>query len=343
MDINIFEEIEHIWKKAKEYGFFDHILKINDFLFHPRKFWDNYNTLSNSEKVHQFICYSILFALVIWWSSKDITYPEIVRILIAELVVYFFFIIIIYFANVIVDCSLKRKKVNVIIYCFYVKLIVSIPFIVFIKLYNITESYFYLAIGIIFGFFMEVYLFLISAYAFQKKSKKVLFAFLLTVLLVNLYDCFFIFTGINGPRNSHFDDIITVERYDFKKSLNDVYGLPILVCFTASNDSVWYTYIDRTNDEAATFRDDNKYMSDLKEDIDSIDVIIKRCRYDSNRDYFKSLLCLKKKVLTAHEQKTYINNPIYSMSPLTDNDTIYFKKYNDEVQTFNIQLMIKFL
>lgn len=341
MDIKIIESIEHIWTKAKETGFFDNISKIYDLLFHPRKFWADYNTLSFSEKWFQFICYATVFALFVWWSHVDLSVPEIGKIVIGELVSLVVLFIIIYFANVLVDHSLKEKIINVIVYCCYVKLIAAIPVIISIKLSHVTESYFYLALGFIFGFIIDLYLYFISAFVFQKGRKKVILAFLLTLVMVNIFDGLYIASGFRGSNHGDYDDFLFLERKEYKRSLKiDVYSIPFYVCNYESKDSVWYLYTSPFDSIARRiYIDDNKYMNDLQADKDSIDGIIKICKFDSNKDYFKTLSNLYKVILHTHEQKTYEYNPIVN-SRYINNDTIIYRLFNTEANTLFRELAL---
>jgi len=340
------ETLEQTLKKAKEIGFFEKISQIPDFLFRPRKFWDEYETMTVTDKWQQFVCYALLFSITIWWASSDIaTLSDIGKSIIGELVTVIVYIIIVYLGNVLVNHIISSRVTSIIAFCCYVKLIVLIPQIIFLKLFFLTESYLYFSFAVIFSIIAETYLLIVSCYAFQKSAKRFILACLLTILLINIYDSVCLITGLSAPHNPNFEDILSKERLDLSKSLKGGYDVPTYAVTQESNNKTWYLY-SNPYDTIATRKvhDDNKYMSDLSEDIDSLNSIINRCKYDYNKKFFISLQLLDKNILHIHENQSFKNNPVIKITDLISNDTIlidrlFYRNYSDEVNSSNADLL----
>ena len=342
--INI-DQIEKWFAKAKEFGVFEELLKIPDFLVRPRKFWDNYEGLTNGRKWLQFFTYSMVFTITLWWARlSESSLSFLGKALIAEIFVAITSIVIVFLGNVIIDRSLKSRVWTYVAYCCYVRFIVFILYLIAIHFYVLCESYFNLALAIILLFLGEVYMFFVSAYVFQKGWRKILLAFLATLICLNVYDGFFILTGFQRYHDSNFDDILEEERFNLGKNLRGGYDIPTHVCSWESSDKTWYLY-SSPFDSVATRRDldDVAYMNEIITDADTLADIIGRCRYEKNRYFFKMMLVQRRLIHSVHVNKTYKSNPIVKVSDVFKDsilvDRIICRQFCQEADSLNVELL----
>ena len=167
---------------------------------------------------------------------------------------------------------------------------------------------------------------------------------MLTLLFLNIFDGIFAFSGFRAPHNENYDDILIEERFDLGQSLKSGYDIPSHVCTWESSGKTWYLYSNPLDSIASKKnQDDNKYFKDLKEDIDSLNGIINRCRYNSNKDFFRSLILLKKEILYVHEKQTYKTNPIIKVEEIYSDsiliDRILFRDYSNTIVLKNYELL----
>lgn len=342
--INI-DQIEKWLTKAKELGVFEELSKIPDLFANPRKFWNNYDGLTNGRKWLQFLTFSLVFTITLWWARfSETSFSYLGKALIAEIIVAITSILIVFLGNVIVDRSLRIKVWHFVAYCCYVRFIVLIPYMIALHFYVLCESYFYLALATILAFIGEIYLYFVSAYVFQKGWKKILLTLVVTLICVNAYDSFFILTGFQRTHNGNFDDIILEERFDLGKNLKGGYDIPTHVCSWEGIDRNWYLY-GSPFDSIATSRetDDIAYMNEIKADADSLAVITERCRFEKNRDFFKMLLVQRRLIQLVHDNKTYKSNPIEKVEEVYKDsmliDRIIFRRFSQEVDSLNTELV----
>ena len=101
--INI-DQIEKWLTKAKELGVFEELSKIPDLFAKPRKFWNNYDGLTNGRKWLQFLTFSLVFTITLWWARfSETSFSYLGKALIAEIIVAITSILIVFLGNVIVD------------------------------------------------------------------------------------------------------------------------------------------------------------------------------------------------------------------------------------------------
>lgn len=339
------DQIEKWFSKAKEFGVFEELSKIPDLFVKPRKFWNNYDGLTNGRKWLQFFTFALVFTIILWWGRfSETSFTYLGKALIAEIIVAIASIIIVFLGNVIVDRSLRSKVWHFVAYCCYVRFIVLIPYMIALRFFVLCESYFYLALAIILAFIGEIYLYFVPAYVFQRGWKKITLAFVVTLICVNVYDGFFILSGFQRTHNGNFDDILTEERFDLGKNLKGGYDIPTHVCSWEGIDKNWYLY-GSPFDSIATSRetDDAAYMKEIKEDADSLAIITERCRFEKNRDFFKMLLVQRRLIQIVHDNKTYKSNPIEKVEVVYKDsmliDRIIFRRFSQEVDSLNTELV----
>lgn len=339
------EQIEKWFSKAKEFGVFEELSKIPDLFANPRKFWKNYDGLTNGRKWLQFFTFSTVFTIMLWWGRfSETSFSYLGKALIAEIVVAITSIIIVYIGNVCVDRAQRSKVWKIAAYCCYVRFIILIPHMIALHFYVLSESFFYLALAIILVFIGEIYTYFVSAYVFQKGWRKVLLAFVVTLICVNAYDGLFLISGFQRSHNSIFDDIILEERFDLGKNLKGGYDIPTHVCSWEAIDKNWYLY-SSPFDSIATSRetDDVAYMNEIKVDADSLTSITDRCRFEKNRHFFNMLLVQRRLIQLVHDNKTYKSNPIEKVEEVYKDsmliDRIIFRRFSQEVDSLNTELV----
>ncbi len=342
--INI-DQIEKWLSKAKDIGIFEELSKIPDLFINPRKFWNNYDGLTNSRKWLQFFTYASVFTIVLWWAMiRETSFSYLGKALIAEIIVAISSIVIVFLGNVIIEKSLKSKFWHFVAYCCYVRFLVLTPHVIALHFYVLSESYFYLALSIILVFIGEIFFYFVSAYVFQKGWKRTILAFLVMLICLNAYDGFFILTGFQRTHNNNFDDIILEERFYQGKNLKGGYDVPTHVCSWELIDKNWYLY-SSPFDSIATNRetDDVAYMNEIKEDADSLTLITERCKFMKNRDFFKMMLVQRRLIQFVHDNKTYKSNPIEKVEEVYKDsmliDRIIFRRFSQEVDSLNTELV----
>ena len=185
MDIEtILGKIDKLWDKAEGLGIINHVVKIWDFIFHPRKFWQDYCDLTRKEKNAQFVTYGILYALVIWLTSfNNPTYVELAKLIPIQATLAVYYVIIVFLANVIVG----RKKgcfVFAVVLCCYVKFIFSIFQLLALKAYYDTEYPLALAIAVLIPLLAELLCLGYAAVVWQRGRKKIIGAFVLSLVMM---------------------------------------------------------------------------------------------------------------------------------------------------------------
>lgn len=341
------DQIEKWYNKAKDIGIFEELSKIPDLIFNPRKFWENYEGLNTGKRWLQFFSYALVYCIMIWWARfHDSSISFLGKVLIAEIVVSITYIIIVFLGNVIVNRSLKVKFWQFVVYCCYVRFIVLLPHLICLHLYVLNESYFYLALAILTAFIAEIYLYFVSSYVFQRGWRKVLSAFIVTLLCLNIYDGIFILTGFQRSHNSNYDDIILEERFNLGKNLKGGYDIPTHVCSWEFGKKSWYLY-SSPFDSIATSKEieDTEFLKEIKEDADTLSVITERCKFEKNRQFFKMLLVQRRLIQFVHDNQIYKSNPIEKVEEIYKDsllvDRIVFRRFSQDVDSLN-QELVKF-
>ena len=92
------------------------------------------------------------------------------------------------------------------------------------------------------------------------------------------------------------------ERKDLLKLLNGVYDMPLFVCYGDSGVADGYVVRDyyEPMGEAVEVEAD-VYNARVKEDMDSLRVMARNCRFKTNREYFNKLYTQKKHILNTNE------------------------------------------
>ena len=136
---NLLSRFDKLWEQAESLGIIRHVVRIWVFFFHPRKFWQEYETLTRKEKIVQFVTYATLYALVIWLTSfSNPTYVELAKLVPLQVTLVVYYVIIVFLGNVIVSRNKGGFGLAVVLCC-YVKFLFSIPQLLALKAYYDTE------------------------------------------------------------------------------------------------------------------------------------------------------------------------------------------------------------
>ena len=338
------KKLEEFWNKAKEWGIFKHIQKLPDMLCHPRHFWQEYQLMSVRDKVIQFLTYGALFAVFICLaSSESLSIVEIARIITLETVSIIAYVIIISLANILV----KRDWHDLwlfVVFCCYTKYICVIPQLLALRAYYEFETPVFMGIAALIAVLTELMIVIYPAYIWQNTKRKILYAIFLSVLFLNLYDGFFIISGLPRSKSSNYDNIIMKERFELGKSIRNAYDIPSYVVSSDHSKDEWYLYSNPVDTVASLkFADTEQFIAVLSQDIDSLKAISSRCRFKTNREFFNEMYMLKRGILYIHETKQYKNSPIYKETDVMMDsiiiDRIYYRLFDKDVTDLNAKLL----
>lgn len=344
MDWDILDKLELLGQKVKKWDVLGHIRRIKDLLLHPRRFWQEYEKTPIKGKLIQFVAYAALFALTIWLVADDsLSFADLVKVIAMEVASLFVFVAILYLANSTVKKD-WRGLLFYVVFCCYVKFICIIPQLIAFKAYYQSEAPLLLGVAAFVSIAAELIIIIYPAYICQNSKKNIFLAILISVLLLNLYDSFYIITGFSRPSNPNYENVIARERYELGKSIKNAYDIPSFAVSSERNKDVWYLYSNPTDSVASLkFNDKGHFFEDLTEDIDSLKFLSGRCRFKTNRIFFDEMYQLKKGILYVHETKSYENAPVCKQTDIMIDsvivDRIYYRKFNREIEEENASLM----
>ncbi len=344
MDWDILDKLESFGPKVKEWDVLGHIWKIRDMLIHPRHFWQAYEKMPIKSKLIQFVTYAALFALTIWLVADDsLSIDDLAKIIVMEVAPLFVFVAILYIANSTVKKD-WRGLLYYVVFCCYVKFICLIPQLIVLKAYYQTETPLLMGVAAFISVAAELIILIYPAYICQNTRKNILLAILMSVLLLNVYDSFYIITGFSRSSNPNFENVIARERYELGKSIKNAYDIPSFVVNSERNNDVWYLYSNPTDSVASLkFNDKARFFKDLTEDIDSLKSLSGRCRFKTNRIFFNEMYQLKKGILYVHETRLYENSPVCKQTDVMMDsiivDRIYYREFNREIGEENARLL----
>jgi len=344
MDWDILDKLESFGQKVKVWDVPGHIWRIKDMLLHPRQFWQEYEIMPIKDKLVQFVTYAALFALAIWVAADDsLSIADLVKIMVMEVATLFVFVAILYIANSSVKKDWKGFLFYVV-FCCYVKFICIIPQVISLKAYYQSGAPLLIGVAALISITTELIILIYPAYICQYSKKNVILAILISVLLLNIYDSFYIITGFSRPSNSNFENVVARERYELGKSIKNAYDIPSFAISSERNKDIWYLYSNPTDSVASLkFNDKARFLKDLTEDIDSLKSLSDRCRFKTNRDFFNEMYQLKKGILYVHETRSYENSPVCKQVDVMKDsvivDRIYYRVFNREIEEANARLM----
>lgn len=342
---SLLEKIGKILDQIEHLGIDKHILRIWDFVFHPRKFWNEYKILEKKEKVIQFITYGGLYGFVIWLTSfGDPSYVEVAKQVTIQATLVVYYVIAVSLGNVII--SWKKGGLGfIVILCCYVKFLFSIPQLLALKAYYNTEYPLALAIAVIVPVICELLCLGYAAMVWQRGRNKVLGAFLLSIVTMNITDFAITLTGWEKKYNEFSDNLIVEERKDLLKSLNGVYDIPVYVCYGDSdkvNEYIVRDYYDQMGE--AVIVEASEYKARIKEDLDSLREMISRCKFKTNKEFFDDLYKQKSYILNTNKASRMKNPTVMTGGRVWDSDTILvngksLRKYEKLMMEGNFSLM----
>ena len=184
------------------------------------------------------------------------------------------------------------------------------------------------------------------AYIWQNTKGKICVAILLSIILLNAYDGFFVITGLPRPRTTNFDNTIEKERFELGKTIKNAYDIPTYVVSWESDGRERFLYSNPADTVASLkYNDTEKYFTELKEDLDSLKAISGRCRFKTNKRFFNQMYSLKKTILYVYETKAYKDSPVFEQKVvMVDSmviDRIFYREFNKEVKEMNDKLLVQ--
>lgn len=337
-------DIVELLRKASELGVHRHIEQIPEMFIHPHRFWNAYDSLSKVDKCVQFVVYGLLSSVFIWLTSyRSPSSYELLKILTMEVATIFPYVIIDYLAYVAIKCSWKGIC-RFFVLCCYMKFVCLIPQLIVLKAYYETETPLLMAIAVIIPLIVELMIIIYPAYIWQIGSRDPIKAVLLTILFLNIYDCLFIFTGWPRPYNPNYEDKITQERFELGKSIKNAYDIPMYVLTYERSKDFYYLYSSPLDTVASRkFLNVDQFIGNIKEDMDSLKEIVKRCHFQTNKIFFNKVYMLKKDILYVHETKMYNSSPVVKQTSFMRDsvvfERVYVREFNEEISMRNESLM----
>ena len=342
MDRNFLDKLESFWSKIKELGVWEHICKIKNMLFHPRLFWREYDQLPLNDKLIQFLTYAALFALTIWSVTDNMSEIDIIKKIPLEVFGLFVYMIIIALANMIV-CKEWKNIWFFVVFCCYTKFICLIPQLLAIKAYIETETPIWMGLAVFILLLSELMVLLYPVYVRQSTRKNMVLAVLLTIVLLNAYDSFYIITDIPRASNDNYINVIARERYELGKSIKNAYEIPTYV---VSRDYISdeFLYSNPTDSVASLKYDDREiYFAELSEDMDSLKAVSARSQFRTNKSFFDDMYELKRNIKYVYDTKMYEKNPVIDQKDISldsiNSYRIYYREYNKDVEEANNKLL----
>lgn len=321
IDFDIFENIDKAYKNAKELGFFQNFFRIPDCIFSPRRFWHQYKELSFKSKFIQFLTYAALYAFALWiMPYKNLSSKELLSYVMIQAVGVIVYAIVAYIANIVCGKGKGLFKFLLIL-CLYIKFIGGFIHLVVLKFYYTFENPLVLSIAAVIPLALELMNFSHAAIVWQKGKYKVVGTFILSIMILNIYDYVINKTKWDMGHHPYQQNLIEAEMRTQANSLNYFYDVPMYISYN-ENDSVDGVVV---HDICKLFNPTKKidlkiYDAKLKDDIDSLWVIINRCQYKMNKDLFQDLLDVKKDVLTINESGSFSETPMIFAGHLLNHD-----------------------
>ena len=342
---NLLSRFDKLWEQAESLGIIRHVVRIWVFFFHPRKFWQEYETLTRKEKIVQFVTYATLYALVIWLTSfSNPTYVELAKLVPLQVTLVVYYVIIVFLGNVIVSRNKGGFGLAVVLCC-YVKFLFSIPQLLALKAYYDTEYPLALVIAVMFPLLAELMCLGYAVFVWQRGRKKTIIAVAVSFVMMNLLDFAISLTGWEKLYNEFSDNLIVKEREDLLKSLHGVYDIPLYVCYGDSGIADSYVVRDyyEPMGEAVIIEKD-VYDARVKEDMDTLRVLARSCMFRTNKDYFDELYTQKKHILNTNEAGKMKDMPIMTGGRSWDYETMElrgkaYRKYEKFLSEGNFSLI----
>lgn len=276
------------------------IRRIADFWLQPKCFWDEYSSMNASKQLLQFLVYCLIFCVALWiLTMGEMSSVNILHVVLLEIASLGAYVFIVWISLVCVYPDNKKGLfAKSLISCCYVKFLI-VPFeIIFLLLYRQNESVMYLGLAMFICIIAELYVYFMPIISLNGvgNTKKVLYYFMMVFLLLNVYDGFYLFGGIDFPQTDNFRDVLTEERFEKGQSLSTSFFIPRTVLTSKKTGKSFYQYCgpheDIANNENIT---DDEYMECIQNDMDSLMHIWKSCKYTTNRRFFNHYIKYRKK------------------------------------------------
>lgn len=329
----------NIWRYLKDIGYF---------VFSPRKFWENWDGYSTKERYIQGTLYGTIALLILLCTGIGDTWSDRVGVLLLNFFVSMpFFLCVLLSAYITMSNRTHDAIVKIIVFCVYMFFIVTSLQTPFFKAYVKAENYLYLALANGVSILAEYYLLFIPMYVFEPKIRRRVYYVIAMIVSMSLIDIaatkLEFYSSSMCPEIA--TDFITKERYELGQSLRAPYVVPqYAITFNKSGDTQ-LTYVGPNDMEITEKISTSEYIEALYDDMDSLQVISKRARFRTNKEFFNAVYSVKRECLKTYETKSYLANKtlyrkilIYNDNPVDSLDVRYF---NEECIVANNQLFQK--
>lgn len=323
-----FNELTKYTNAIKRWNIVQYIYQIRFFFFNPNKFWNYYAQLSTTEKVIQFLTYASLMVLSALICTENVSsFRECGDILIVELFSLFPFMSAVIIGLILASPRhINQLATRAFTISCYSKFLFGICEISFLRVYVLSESHFYLSLALLTTIAAEVYVIILSACLHTNNLKiKILHIVAILFALAVIDTVYTKFHNIGSSDN--YTDLITSERFHLGQHIKNAYLIPAYVVNAHDYRQAHYLY-SVPGDTVSSARDftDEAFITELDEDLDSLQSITQAARFRTNRNFFQSMTMLKQKIKYIHDSKSYLQNDPIDIGAKSQNEIRYFNQ-----------------
>ena len=328
--------IKEISSIVKEWNLTQHFIALNNFYFHPKRFWNKYNRISSKSKTSQFLTYFAIFACIML-GFKGYTIANLFKLLIQ--IVSLSLIVVVLSTGFYLAKTNKKGVKNIVIYsCYY--LFLFFPIIqIFRTAYEITGDYHILFIYSIVYALLDLILWFAPVFIFVTDRKKRIFTIISIFIILNMVE---VIIYPMRRTDKPFQNYIQEERYELGKAIKNAYIIPYCVVTNKNNTDLFYLYSGPT-DSIAWRVDTKQYFEDLEQDMDLLRTMSEKCKYDENQIFFSRLFDIRRGIAYCHQNRKY-SNKITKETVMADAegrelDRYTYRLFNEDVLELNDKLL----
>ena len=329
--------IKEIFSIVKEWDLTQHFIALNDFYFHPKRFWNKYNRLSSKNKTSQFLTYFAIFACIML-GFKGYTIANLFKLL--TQIASFSLIVVVLYIGFYLSKTDKRGVKNIVIYsCYYLFLIFPL-ILIFWTAYEITGDYHILFIYSIVYALFDLILWFAPVFIFVTDWKKRIFTIISIFIILNMFEA--IIYPMRRNDKPFMQNYIREERYELGKAIKNTYIIPYCVVTNKNNTNLFYLYSGPT-DSIAWRVDTKQYFEDLEQDMDLLKTMSEKCKYDENQIFFSRLFDIRRSIAYCHQNRKF-SNKIIKENVISDTegrelDRYTYRLFNEDILELNDKLL----
>lgn len=329
-----------------------YLKSIFDFFIYPKKFWNEFLSLSPRQKGCQFAIYSALLLVVAFGlSNTEYTRNEVVKFLLRETTT----LLPVWVVSTIAIFATKRFRqiknsaINAFFVVYYTKALFCPCQSIFLYLYANNESYLWLFFAMVFSVAAEIYIIVVSVLiaGLDSSGKRIVwFGIVFSILSFSLIDgANMLWKTGHTDGDENFFNNVNEERKAQLAGLSTEFLIPQAV-FICSKDSIIligpYLYAKPNDDELFRLNEsDDVYISKIKSDISLLQSALPHTRFDVNKEYIQKMIRIKEAVIYTFEHRNFSVNHSYNF--IYDKDSLSINMqlvaFNDEISAANMDLM----